>query len=123
MAAEHNVSFADETTQTSQTTMQPMPMEEGDSSEESFFELTTTENESYSSSGEEDANRLQLVLERAYACSKQASVDPVLRSSALLQDKDLLTDDYPSEGRFCACFQLKPHPYLANPQPLSTTTV
>ena len=69
-----------------------------ESSDESFCEIvTTSEPESLSSSGEEDVEMLETVLERAYTCSRgmfsskaYAACDPAERSSLLLLDKELL---------------------------------
>ena len=59
--------------------------------------VTTSEPESLSSSGEEDAEMLEMVLERVYTCSHgmlssktYAARDPAKRSSLLLLDKELL---------------------------------
>ena len=68
------------------------------SSDESFKEIvTTSEPESLSSSGEEDAEMLEMVLERVYTCSHgmlsskaYTARDPAKRSSLLLLDKELL---------------------------------
>ena len=59
--------------------------------------MTTSEPESLSSSGKEDAEMLEMVLERVYTCSHgmlsskaYAAHDPAKRSSLLLLDKELL---------------------------------
>ena len=78
------------------------------SSEESFREIvTTSEAESFSSSDEEDAERVEMIFERAYTCSpsmfsRPSPLAPAERSSLLLLDKDLLNDGEMSEG-VCVC--------------------
>ena len=71
------------------------------SGEESFYEITTSERESLSSSDENNAEELEMVLHSAYTCSPQKfRSDPVLRNSLLLWDKDLLDSD---EGMTVSC--------------------
>ena len=68
------------------------------SSEESFCEIvTTSEAVSFSTSDEEDAERIEMTSDRAYTCSpslfsRLSPLDPAERSSLLLLDKDLLHD-------------------------------
>ena len=69
------------------------------SDEESFCEITTSEADSLSSSDDDDAEKLELVLQSAYVCSpnkRKFQNDPVLRNSLLLWDKDFI--DSESEG-------------------------
>ena len=70
--------------------------EDFSSSEESFHEIVTT-SEAESGSSDEDAERIEMVFERAYTCSpslfSRPSLDPVERSSLLLFDKDLIKYD------------------------------
>ena len=60
------------------------------SDEESFCEITTNEPNSISSSDNDNAEKLELVLQLAYACSpikRKLEKDPVLRNSLLLWDR------------------------------------
>ena len=78
------------------------------SSKESFLKIvTTSEAESFSSSDEEDAERVEMIFERAYTCSPSLFSRPSPLTSAeisslLLLDKDLLNDGEMSEG-VCVC--------------------
>ena len=60
-------------------------------SESDFYEITSSEPESICSSDEEDAERLEVVLEGAYTCSptlyQSSKLDPAERSSLLFLDK------------------------------------
>ena len=82
--------------------------EDFSSSDESLREIvTTSEAESFSSSDEEDAERVEMILERAYTCSpsffsRPSPLDPMERNSLLLLDKDLLDDGEMNEG-VCVC--------------------
>ena len=62
-------------------------------SESDFYEITSSEPESVCSSDEEDAERLEVVLEGAYTCSptlyRSSNLDPAERSSLLFLDKDI----------------------------------
>ena len=62
-------------------------------SESEFYEITSSEAESICTSDEEDAERLEVVLEGAYTCSpnlyQYSSLDPAERSSLLFFDKDI----------------------------------
>ena len=64
----------------------------GSDSESDFYEITSSEPESICSS-DEDAERLEVVLEGAYTCSptlyQSSSLDPAERSSLLFLDKDI----------------------------------
>ena len=74
------------------------------SGEESFYEITTSERESLSSSNKNDVEELEMVLHSVYTCSPQKfRSDPVLRNSLLLWDKDLLDSD---EGMTVSCSKL-----------------
>ena len=77
------------------------PEDSADSaSEDEFCEITTSEAESLSTSGEEDAELLEVALDGAYTCNpslfSKCSLDPAERSSLLLLDKDFLD----SEGTY-----------------------
>ena len=70
--------------------------ESGDDTDtdEEFREITSSEAESgWSTSGEEDAERLEAVLEGIYSCSpslfRSSGLDPAERSSLLLLDKEI----------------------------------
>lgn len=67
------------------------------SSDESFVEIITSEEDLFSSSAEEDETRLQMMLEGVHSCNpalfSSDRVDPVERESLLLLDKDLLDSD------------------------------
>ena len=72
--------------------------DEGSSDDESFREITTSEGESFCSSDEEDATRLEL-LYQSVPPSVEARLDPVERSSLLWLDKDLLdSEELESQG-------------------------
>ena len=74
------------------------------SGEESFYEIATSEPESLSSSDENVAEELEMVLHLAYTSSPQKfRSDPVMRNSLLLWDKDLLDSD---EGMTRTCLPL-----------------
>ena len=74
------------------------------SGEESFYEITTSEPESLSSSDENNAENLEMVLHSAYTCSlHKYRCNPVIRNSLLLRDKDLLDSNegmYPVLRRY-----------------------
>ena len=62
--------------------------------DEDFRKITSSEAESgWSTSGEEDAERLEAVLEGVYSCSsslfRSSGLDPAVRSSLLLLDKEI----------------------------------
>ena len=62
--------------------------------DEDFRKITSSEAESgWSTSGEEDAERLEAVLEGVYSCSsslfRSSGLDPAERSSLLLLDKEI----------------------------------
>lgn len=66
--------------------------------DEEYCEIFTSEGEaeSFATSDEEDAELLQMALEGAYTCSPfkhSAIIDPAERSSYLLLDKDLMSED------------------------------
>jgi len=67
--------------------------------EESFFEITTSEADSlrYSSSDDEDASRLDLIIQGAYCCNPSyfslLTSEAAERNSLLLFDKDLCDGD------------------------------
>ena len=76
------------------------------SDEESFCEITTSEADSLSSSDDDDAEKLELVLQSAYACSPKKyklTNDPVLRNSLLLLDKDFIE----AEGTYVTNYSMK----------------
>ena len=63
------------------------------SDEESFYEITTSEADSLSSSDNDDSEKLELVIQSAYASSPmkhKLENDPVSRNSLLLWDKDFM---------------------------------
>ena len=63
-------------------------------SDEEFYEIITSEGESFVTSDEEDAEFLQVALENAYTCSPlKQTRDPAEMSSYLLLDKDFCEDD------------------------------
>lgn len=63
----------------------------GSDSESDFYEITSSKPESICSSDEEDAERLEVVLEGANTCSptlyQSSSLDPAERSSLLFLDR------------------------------------
>ena len=60
----------------------------------------SSEAESYSISDKENAELLQMALEGAYTCSPcKAMIDPAERSSYLLFDKDLMSEDDDEIGK------------------------
>ena len=65
----------------------------GSDSESDFYEITSSKPESICSFDEEDAERLEVVLEGANTCSptlyQSSSLDPAERSSLLFLDKDI----------------------------------
>ena len=63
-------------------------------SDEEYYEIFTSEAESFATSDEDDAEILQMALEGAYTCSpcKRSMVDPAERSSYLFYDKDLMDE-------------------------------
>ena len=67
------------------------------SSDESFVEIITSEEDLFSSSDEEDEARLQMMLEGIHSCNpalfSSDYIDPVGKESLLLLDKDLLDSD------------------------------
>lgn len=67
------------------------------SSDESFAEIVTSEEDLFSSSDEEDEMRLQMMLEGIHSCNPTLFsfdyIDPVGKESLLLLDKDLLDSD------------------------------
>lgn len=78
------------------------------SEEESFREITTSEAETFCSSDEDDAERLNLIIEGAFGSSpakvfsktSRRYVEPAQRDSVLLLDKDFIDNDAEfSEGR------------------------
>ena len=91
-----HVTFADQATFSVQK-----ELDSADSgSEDECYEITTSEEESLSTSGEEDAKMLEAALEGAYTYSpsllSKCTLDPAERSSLLLLDKDFLD----SEGTY-----------------------
>ena len=73
------------------------------SDEESFFEITTSEADSLSSSDNDDAEKLEIALQSAYSCSPKKlrlKNEPMLRNSLLLLDKDFIE----SEGSLVTTF-------------------
>ena len=79
-----------------------LPSEENDSSSsEDFYEITTSEAESISSSEEEDTQLVEFALESAYSCSPSLFLKgskPSERTSLLFLDKDLIDEFEYSEG-------------------------
>ena len=75
--------------------------EQPSSDEESFYEITTSEAESFCSSDEEDAERLNFIIEGAFSGSpaKLSYTEPALRDSLLLLDKDLVYSGEVPEGK------------------------
>ena len=76
--------------------MQCTLAESGDDTDtdEDFHEIMSSEAESgWSTSGEEDAEHLEAVLERVYSCSpslfRSSGLDPAERSSLLLLNKEI----------------------------------
>ena len=71
-----------------------------DSDANDFYEITTSEAESLSTSEEEDAERLQLALETAFSADPSAflksatALDPAERTSLLFLDKDFIGDEF-----------------------------
>ena len=69
------------------------------SEEESFYEITTSEADSLrgSSSDDEDASRLDLIIQGAYSCNpsyfSSVTTEAAQRNSLLLFDKDLRDGD------------------------------
>ena len=67
------------------------------SSDESFVEIITSEEDLFLSSDEEDETRLQTMLEGVYSCNPALflsdRVDPVEKESLFLLDKYLLDSD------------------------------
>ena len=65
------------------------------SSDESFYEITTSEAESQSTTGEEDTELVALAIEQAASSpSKTKSMlDPVERSSLLFLDKEMIGNE------------------------------
>ena len=86
------VSFSETVAQEEDSTQHESYYSDSDSESE-FYEITSSEAESVCSSDEEDAERLEVVLEGAYTCSPKlyqcSSLDPAERSSLLLFDKDI----------------------------------
>ena len=73
------------------------------SDEESFFEITTSEADSLSSSDNDDAKKLEIAWLSAYSCSPKKlhlKNEPMLRNSLLLLDKDFIK----SEGSLVTTF-------------------
>ena len=58
-----------------------------------FYEITTSEAESFSTSDEDDAEFIQMALENAFSCSPLKRQEPAQMSSYLLLDKDLIDSD------------------------------
>ena len=74
------------------------------SDEESFCEITTSKADSLSSSDDDDTEKLELVLQSAYACSPKKyklTNDPVLRIPLL--DKDFIE----AEGTYVTYYSIK----------------
>ena len=75
-------------------------------SESDFYEITSSEPESICSSDEEDAERLEVVLEGAYTCSptvyQSSNLDPAERSSLLFLDKDIGESGESGDERKCS---------------------
>ena len=65
-------------------------------SESDFCEIFSSETEFYNTLDEEDAEKLEVLLEGAYTCSpslfKSSTSDPVERTSLLLLDKDFYSN-------------------------------
>ena len=95
------VSFSDVVSSSSGTRFQN---NEESSSEESFYKLTTSEADSLgaSSSDDEDASRLDLIIQGAYSCNSSyfssVATEPAQRNLLLLLDKDLRDGDIGSSG-------------------------
>ena len=65
-------------------------------SDEDYYEIFTSEAESFATSDEEDAELLQMALEGAYTSSpfkRSTIIDPAERPSYLLFDKDLMSEE------------------------------
>ena len=64
---------------------------------EKFCEITISKAESTSTSGEEDTDLLQMVLDHAYSCRPslftKCALDSAERASLLFQDKDFLNSE------------------------------
>ena len=65
-------------------------------SDEGYYEIFTSEAESFATSDEEDTELLQMALEGAYTCSpfkRSTIIDPAERPSYLLFDKGLMSEE------------------------------
>ena len=77
-----------------------------DNDESEYFEIFTSEAESYGTSDEE-SELLQMALEGAYICSpSKTMLDPAERSSYLLFDKDLMEQECDDEIGKCEPYRV-----------------